>query len=679
MRRSSPSVQIVGDEGALGALRQRRLDHRVAAAADRETRAVVDGGACPPAGECEFGQRRRDVEHGDGAGGQRDRLGAGDHLLRQFVEQREFQGERLVGGMGDPALQVAEFDRRIALGADHRLPQDERRRRPGRQALGVLGRDLDEETQHGVVPDLEALDPGFSHVARLQLGDQPPALVAQAAQLVQLLPVALGDEAAVANRERQIRGQRCVQQPDEFAVLAQVLHCSGDAGRRRTAQAGVGGEITQVAGGRERVADRREIARAAAAQRDPRQRALRVRTALQGFTHGGAQPLAIDEHADHVEPPVDSHRIGQRRRQPRQQQPGAGAGNGAVDDTDQAALALAGERAGQLQVAASGAVDLHGSPGRQTTRRRESRQATLLRQLDVVDERAERRHFRRRERAEPVERLDAEHRLQPAAAGRLVETARRQRRQPSAPLGGAAGEWFLLQQPVRQQQLARIEPRQRRREIDVGDRLRLQFAGRDVDPGDRQPARCFRQRRQVVRAAGVEQRILGECAGGDHADDIARHHRLAAALLRLRRIFRLLAHRHLEAGADQPGDVPLVAVHRHARHRDVLTVVLAAAGQRDIQGGRRPHRVVEEQLVEVTHPVEQQAAGMPALDRPVLRHQRRRRGHRRSDTDRAPVLRSGRRLHHRWAGVGGRHDLWREVSGMPETSVAISAVSFAGS
>jgi hypothetical protein len=92
------------------------------------------------------------------------------------------------------------------------------------------------------VPNLEALHAGFGDIARLQLGDQVPALVAQATQLVQLRPVALGDEAAVANRERQIGGQRFVQQLDDFTVLTQVLHRPGDAGRRGAAHAGIGGK-----------------------------------------------------------------------------------------------------------------------------------------------------------------------------------------------------------------------------------------------------------------------------------------------------------------------------------------------------------------------------------------------------------------------------------------------------
>jgi hypothetical protein len=44
-------------------------------------------------------------------------------------------------------------------------------------------------------------------------------------------------------------------------------------------------------------------------------------------------------------------------------------------------------------------------------------------------------------------------------------------------------------------------------------------------------------------AARVEQRFLGDRAGRDQAHDLALHHRLAAALLRLGRVLDLLADR----------------------------------------------------------------------------------------------------------------------------------------
>jgi hypothetical protein len=92
-----------------------------------------------------------------------------------------------------------------------------------------------------------------------------------------------------------------------------------------------------------------------------------------------------------------------------------------------------------------------------------------------------------------------------------------------------------------------------------------------------------------------------------------------------RRVLDLLADRHLEAGPDQFCQIAVPGMHRHAAHRDVGAVVLAALGQRDVEGRRRRDRVFEEQLVEIPHAKEQQHPGMGALDLVVLRHDRRRR------------------------------------------------------
>ena len=227
---------------------------------------------------------------------------------------------------------------------------------PDGRRLGVLGRHLDVEAQHGVVPDFQALDAGFGDVARLQLGDQPPALVAQAAQLVQLRPVALGDEAAVANRERQIRGQRCVQQRDEFAVLAQVLRRSGDAGRRRAAQAGVGGESTQV---RRRSRARRGSPRDRAGRRG-RARAAPARAPGPDSASEASRTAARSRSSSTNTPTMSSRRsmrIGSVSGADSRASSSRAPAPVTVRSTTpmQAALALAGERAGQLQVAAGGA------------------------------------------------------------------------------------------------------------------------------------------------------------------------------------------------------------------------------------------------------------------------------------------------------------------------------------
>ena len=92
---------------------------------------------------------------------------------------------------------------------------------------------------------------------------------------------------------------------------------------------------------------------------------------------------------------------------------------------------------------------------------------------------------------------------------------------------------------------------------------------------------------QLARAR-IEQRLLGQRAGGDHPDDGAVDHRLGAALLRLGRALDLLGDGDAVAGPDQPREIGFGGVDRHAAHRDRRAVMLAARGQRDVEALRPP-------------------------------------------------------------------------------------------
>ena len=61
----------------------------------------------------------------------------------------------------------------------------------------------------------------------------------------------------------------------------------------------------------------------------------------------------------------------------------------------------------------------------------------------------------------------------------------------------------------------------------------------------------------------------------------------------------------------------------HAGHLDRLAGRGAALGQRDVHQLCRTHGVLEEQLVEVPHAIEQQLVGMLRLDAQILLHHRR--------------------------------------------------------
>ena len=61
-------------------------------------------------------------------------------------------------------------------------------------------------------------------------------------------------------------------------------------------------------------------------------------------------------------------------------------------------------------------------------------------------------------------------------------------------------------------------------------------------------------------------------------------------------------------------------MHRHAAHRDVPAEMLAALGEHDAERARRDFGVLEEQLVEIAHPIEQEAIRIGGLDLDILLH-----------------------------------------------------------
>ena len=199
----------------------------------------------------------------------------------------------------------------------------------------------------------------------------------------------------------------------------------------------------KVGGGENAVADGGEIARTAAADREPRQRAGEIGRRLQSRARVGARRGVVDKARDRVEPLRDRRRIGQRRREPLRQQPRAGRGHGAVDGIEQRAAPLAAERAHQFEVAARGLVDRHGRAGAFAHRRRQRRPLADLRALDIGDAGRRGGQLQPRQRAESLAGRDREKRGQPPLGGGAVEHVagerrhRRQRRANKAPNSGS--------------------------------------------------------------------------------------------------------------------------------------------------------------------------------------------------------------------------------------------------
>ena len=128
-----------------------------------------------------------------------------------------------------------------------------------------------------------------------------------------------------------------------------------------------------------------------------------------------------------------------------------------------------------------------------------------------------------------------------------------------------------------------------------------------------------------VGRAGVQQAVLGQRARRDDAGDLAPDHGFRSATrLGFLGVLGLLAHRHLEPGLDQAGQIGLGRGRRNPAHGDGLTLVLAAFCQGDVKSSRSPHGIIEEQLVEIPHAIEQQgiARGLGPQVEELLHHGR---------------------------------------------------------
>jgi len=140
----------------------------------------------------------------------------------------------------------------------------------------------------------------------------------------------------------------------------------------------------------------------------------------------------------------------------------------------------------------------------------------------------------------------------------------------------------------------------------------------EVQPSQPEHAAVEVGRQQQGVAAVVEQRRVGQRAGGDDAADRALHRPLGRP-----GFADLLGDHDRFAEPDQAREVLLDGVEGHARHADRLAARLAAGGQRDVEQAGGLLGVLEEELVKVAHAVEKQGVGMLLLQPQILLHHRR--------------------------------------------------------
>ena len=376
------------------------------------------------------------------------------------------------------------------------------------------------------------------------------------------------------------------------------------------------------------IANGEKIGRTRTIERDARYRSLKIGHATQESAHRISYAVPGKQPRHGIQPRVDGGGIGQRRTQTGSEKPRACARKRAIHRVEQRALARAVRTALDLQARPRRGIDQHVCVGAFSHGRAQRRSVGLLRRFHIADRARHGRQLGAREFAECLQRRDAERTRNPVRRGRSVEAGGILR------LHGHGGR-------IEERAQLRVGPHTlghdqlgRRARGDLGAEPLERYggdaerAGRDIDGGEREGVLSRRahagESDERVGRGRVKQPFLGDRAGRDETHDITPHDRFRAALLGLGRVLKLLADGDAVAQCDQFLQIVVGGRHRHAAHRNVLAQVLAALGEMDAQAPGRFDRIVEEQLVEVAHAIEQQTIRVGGPDLDILLHHGRR-------------------------------------------------------
>ena len=582
------------------------------------------------------GPRQREERVGRGrrvGGGADGRGGAGDaaaHRLEELLLEREAP---LLGGE-DLLLERLQRRRGEPLAAHRRLP-------PlvvGRDEVEVRLRHLDVVAEHLVEADLQRADPGPLALLRLERGDDPLAVLGDGDELVELPGVAAADEPALAQRGGRLEGDRGVERRRERLEPAQPI--GGPAQERRRAR---GEEVGEGREREERAGEGPGVPRVALPEHEAREQPLRVRHGAERRGEVLPRDGRAGELADGVEPGPDAAEVGERVAQPLGEAPPAGRGDGAVEHRQERPLpAAARERPLELEVRARRLVEEEHVVGAQPRDAIHVDRRRALR-LGEVGERGGRGGAPERQPrdAEAVEARHPELAAQPLVRALEVRVGPARHRDPHR-RGDRVGARRVRRGG--EEQLPDPRPPELVHEPRVaGDLAEPQLARGGVEerePGG--PALPERDRPHVARLARLEHLVVEDHARRDDAGHLAPEQ--AGLPGRLRGLLDLVADRDLEPLLEQLRDVAARRVVGDPAHRDPV-VALGAGGERDLEGLRGGEGVLEEHLVEVAEPEEEDRVGDPRLRLEVLPHHR---GRGLGD------LRHGRRVLPRPSGSRGR-------------------------
>jgi hypothetical protein len=418
---------------------------------------------------------------------------------------------------------------------------------------------------------------------------------------------------------RQLVGQALRQQRAQRRQVGEARGHLRDGRRPETGQHGLNvGDLG------EGVLHAAELARVAQAVLEPAEDAGNVTHAVEQF----AQLSQVCRRGNHLAhdglPALDLRQVEGGGGEPALEQAGAGGGRAAVDGAEQRGLARAAGGLEDLQVPQRGRVEEQGAGAAVFLQRTEVLRLGAEVFRGVVHDRAG--GAERRMRVGEAETLEVEHAERvhhgPGAAGDLEMIARQLGTEPRRTELVQGVDLMLLvrgrlpfgEVALDEHHLGRIERREHRQQVaGVGIARDAEFAGRQVEPRGVQAGLVEGEGTEVVVLRGVEL-VGGEGrAGREDARELAFHELAGLGGL------GLVADGDLLAGGEELADVVVGRVVGDARHRGRL-----APGEGDAQQARADLGVLEEHLVEIAEPEEQERVRREAaLDLEVLDHHRR--------------------------------------------------------
>ena len=431
--------------------------------------------------------------------------------------------------------------------------------------------------------------------------------------------IATSNKTAITRQHRQLSRQRPPQFIDDRRKTLQTINFTLQLIRQRR---GIEADINLLCN-RERIADGGQITRATPAQCQTRQRPLQIRRFAQGTAQLNAARFISHKKGDRIMAAADRRYIRQRGRQPRCQQAGASSGHALINHTEQTTATLTTNCLHKLQIAAGGSVNLQTASGQLAARRQQGRARFNLCEQDIIKQRASCADLANAQATPGIGRGHAIKTQQPVPAIAGIKPHQRQCGDGNTGFIQHGADIVRLRQGIGQQQLTRAHAGQRVTQLAAGKSLNLKLAGGKVTTGQRQLPLTLRQNAgDEIVAAGIKQRIFRQRAGRNDTHHAPLNQRLAAALFSLFRCFGLLADGNAKARLDQARHISGMRMHRHAAHGNVLPLMLAPAGQRNIKRLTGRHCIVKKQLVKIAHAIEQQQPGMGLLDGQILGHHR---------------------------------------------------------